>query len=192
MGAIFEKTDLDGVILVKPDVFRDSRGFFLETWQKQRYSTGEIDSGKIDCDFVQDNHSRSAQGVVRGLHYQLVSAQDKLVYTVRGTIFDVAVDIRKNSPSFGRWTGQILSEENQYQLFIPKGFAHGFSVLSRTADVVYKCSDYYAPGDEYGILFSDTDLNIDWKIETPEVSEKDSRNPRLADIDPACLPKQGK
>ncbi|MEA2059998.1 MAG: dTDP-4-dehydrorhamnose 3,5-epimerase [Thermodesulfobacteriota bacterium] len=184
MGAIFEKTDLDGVILVKPDVFRDSRGFFLETWQKQRYSTG-----KIDCDFVQDNHSRSAQGVVRGLHYQLVSAQDKLVYAVRGTIFDVAVDIRKNSPSFGRWTGQILSEENQYQLFIPKGFAHGFSVLSRTADVMYKCSDYYAPGDEYGILFNDEDLNIDWKIETPEVSEKDRRNPALADMDPACLPK---
>ncbi|MFO7884776.1 MAG: dTDP-4-dehydrorhamnose 3,5-epimerase, partial [Desulfobacteraceae bacterium] len=176
MGAIFEKTDLDGVILVKPDVFRDSRGFFLETWQKQRYSTGEIDSGKIDCDFVQDNHSRSAQGVVRGLHYQLVNAQDKLVYTVRGTIFDVAVDIRKNSPFFGRWTGQILSEKNQYQLFIPKGFAHGFSVLSPVADVIYKCSDYYAPGDEYGILFSDKDLNIDWQVEHPGISEKDSRN----------------
>ncbi len=184
MGALFKETDLEGVILVKPDVFKDGRGFFLETWQQQRYI-----NGKIECDFVQDNHSRSAKGVVRGLHYQLKHSQAKLVYAVRGAIFDVAVDIRKNSPTFGRWTGHVLSEENRAQLFIPQGFAHGFSVLSDRADVMYKCSDYYAPGDEYGVLYSDTDLDIDWKVGTPEISEKDSRNPPLSTLAPAFLPK---
>lgn len=184
MGVRFTKTSLKGVILVEPDVFGDSRGYFLETWQKERYINGGIDS-----EFVQDNHSRSEKGVIRGLHYQLKHAQAKLVYAVRGTIFDVAVDIRENSLTFGRWTGHVLSEENKCQLFIPKGFAHGFSVLSSTADVTYKCSDYYAPGDEYGIIYNDPHINIDWRVENPGVSEKDSKNPQLNKVLSTHLPK---
>jgi len=183
MGADFIETELKGVILVKPDAFGDDRGYFLETWQQQRYQ----DNG-IHCPFVQDNHSRSAKGVVRGLHYQLVHPQAKLIHVVRGTIFDVAVDIRKNSPTFGRWTGHLLSEENHHQLFVPEGFAHGFSVLSTRADVMYKCSDYYTPGDEYGILYNDPGLAIDWKVDGPVVSDKDGKNPPLSAVDPVRLP----
>ncbi|SLM30547.1 dTDP-4-deoxyrhamnose-3,5-epimerase [Desulfamplus magnetovallimortis] len=174
MGTRFLNTELDGVLIVEPDVFGDSRGFFLETWHSERY-----ENGGVKADFVQDNHSRSEKGVIRGLHYQFEHAQDKLVYAVRGTIFDVAVDMRKDSPTFGKWTGCILSEENRRQFFIPKGFAHGFSVLSDIADVTYKCSDFYAPGDEYGVLYSDPDLNIDWKVANPNVSDKDLLLPLL-------------
>ncbi|MBF0202365.1 MAG: dTDP-4-dehydrorhamnose 3,5-epimerase [Desulfamplus sp.] len=177
MGTKFIKTDIDGVLIIEPEVFGDKRGFFLETWHKERYRRGGV-----GADFVQDNHSRSEKGVIRGLHYQLKRAQDKLVYAVRGTIFDVAVDIRRDSPTFGKWTGCILSEENRRQFFIPRGFAHGFSVLSDFADITYKCSDFYAPGDEYGILYRDTDLAIDWKVAPPLVSEKDAANPSLAQI----------
>ncbi|MBF0235229.1 MAG: dTDP-4-dehydrorhamnose 3,5-epimerase [Desulfamplus sp.] len=183
---------LDGVLLVEPDVFADSRGFFLETWHQDRYQ-----SYGIDVNFVQDNHSRSKKGVIRGLHYQLQNPQAKLVYAVRGTIFDVAVDIRRGSPTFGKWAGAILSDENRCQLFIPAGFAHGFSVLSDIADVTYKCSDIYTPGDEYGIIYSDPDLNIDWHLDYEDgnkdmkgcsdltqaiVSDKDLLYPRLRDV----------
>lgn len=177
MGTRFIKTELEGVIIAEPDVFGDTRGFFLESWQKERYA-----NGGIEADFVQDNHSRSEKGVIRGLHYQLKNAQDKLVYAVRGTIFDVAVDLRKSSPTFGQWTGCILSEENRRQLFVPKGFAHGFSVLSEMADVTYKCSDYYAPGDEYGVIYNDLDLYIDWQVDSALVSEKDLVHPTLKEI----------
>ncbi|MFO7748504.1 MAG: dTDP-4-dehydrorhamnose 3,5-epimerase [Desulfobacteraceae bacterium] len=183
MGAEFAETDLKEVLLVKPDVFGDERGYFLETWQQQRYQ-----ENGIRCSFVQDNHSRSARGVVRGLHYQLAHPQAKLIHVVRGTIFDVAVDIRQDSSTFGRWTGHILSEENHHQLFVPQGFAHGFSVLSSRADVMYKCSDYYTPGDEYGILYNDPDLAIDWKVDGPVVSHKDGKNPPLSAVEPEFFP----
>lgn len=177
MGTRFIETELEGVVIVEPHVFGDSRGFFLETWQQERY-----EQGGVHGNFVQDNHSRSEKGVIRGLHYQLENAQAKLVYAVRGSIFDVAVDIRKDSPTFGQWTGCILSDENRRQLFVPKGFAHGFSVLSDVADVTYKCTDYYTPGDEYGILFSDPDLNIDWKVTPPLISDKDLVHPTLKEV----------
>ncbi|MBF0228912.1 MAG: dTDP-4-dehydrorhamnose 3,5-epimerase [Desulfamplus sp.] len=183
---------LDGVLIIQPNVFEDSRGFFLETWHKKRY-----EKEGINVSFVQDNHSRSKKGVVRGLHYQLKNPQAKLVYVVRGTIFDVAVDIRKGSPTFGQWTGVILSDQNRCQLFIPAGFAHGFSVLSDVADVIYKCSDIYTPGDEYGIIYNDPDINIDWHLTNFSgdfnnselksitqilVSDKDMKYPKLNEI----------
>lgn len=182
-GKAMDLVLLDGVLIIEPDIFEDSRGFFLETWQKERYQ-----SGGVDANFVQDNHSRSKKGVVRGLHYQLRHPQAKLVYAVRGTIFDVAVDIRRGSPTFGQWTGVILSDENRRQLFIPAGFAHGFSVLSDVADVTYKCSDLYTPGDEYGIIYNDPDINIDWHFNSDAsltqalVSDKDKGYPRLFDV----------
>lgn len=138
--------------------------------------------------FVQDNHSHSERGTLRGLHYQLKHAQAKLVYVVRGEIFDIAVDIRQGSPTFGEWTGSILSEENKCQHFIPEGFAHGFCVLSETADVLYKCTDLYAPGDEYGIIWSDPTIAIDWPTDNPILSEKDSCYPELKDIPEELLP----
>ncbi len=177
MGTRFIATELEGVLIIEPDVFGDSRGFFLESWHRKRY-----EQSGVNVEFVQDNHSRSEKGVVRGLHYQLENAQAKLVYAVRGTIFDVAVDIRKGSSTFGQWTGCILSEENRRQLFVPRGFAHGFSVLSDMADVTYKCSDFYTPGDEYGIVYNDPGLNIDWKVTTPLVSNKDIVHPLLKEV----------
>ncbi len=177
MGTRFIATELEGVLIIEPDVFGDSRGFFLESWHRKRY-----EQSGVNVEFVQDNHSRSEKGVVRGLHYQLENAQAKLVYAVRGTIFDVAVDIRKGSSTFGQWTGCILSEENRRQLFVPRGFAHGFSVLSDMADVTYKCSDFYTPGDEYGIVYNDPGLNIDWKVTTPLVSDKDIVHPILKKV----------
>ncbi len=182
MAVHFIETPLKGLFVIEPDLFGDARGFFTETWQKTRYQ-----NAGIDADFVQDNHSRSEKGVIRGLHYQLKHAQAKLVYTVRGTIFDVAVDLRQGSKTFGQWTGCLLSDENRKQLFVPQGFAHGFSVLSDVADVTYKCSDYYAPGDEYGILFNDPDLAIDWQVDTALVSDKDLIHPCLKDVSPGQL-----
>jgi len=175
---------LPGVVLIKPDVFEDSRGFFMETYHLEKYREKGLD--KV---FVQDNHSFSRKGTLRGLHYQLHHAQEKLVYVVAGKIFDVAVDIRRGSPTFGRWTGTLLSAENRHQLFIPEGFAHGFCVLSETAGIIYKCTKPYAPGDEYGILFSDPTIDIVWPIETPILSEKDLKNPALSEISEAFLPK---
>lgn len=183
MSVKVSSTILDGVMIIEPTVFGDARGFFLETWQKTAYS-----GPARDTVFVQDNHSRSRYGVVRGLHYQLRHPQAKLITVIRGAILDVAVDIRVGSPTFGRWTGHVLSDENHRQLFIPRGFAHGFSVLSQEADVTYKCSDYYAPGDEYGIALDDPDLGIDWQVSDPVISEKDTRNSRLSQVLPEHLP----
>jgi dTDP-4-dehydrorhamnose 3,5-epimerase len=178
------QTEIPGVLLIEPAVFKDGRGVFLETFHQQRYR-----EAGIPVNFVQDNHSFSVQGVLRGLHYQLKKAQDKLIYVVRGEIFDVAVDIRRGSPTFGKWVGAVLSEENKMQLFIPKGFAHGFYVKSEFADVMYKCSDVYDPQDDYGLPWFDPDLHIKWPLSgTPLVSEKDQKHPRLKDIPEKRLP----
>ena len=169
---------LKGCVIIEPRVFGDDRGFFLETFQAVRY---EQEAG-IDLPFVQDNHSRSARGVLRGLHFQKTKPQGKLVRVVRGEVYDVAVDIRSESPTFGEWEGVILSEDNKKQFWVPPGFAHGFVVLSDTADFEYKCTDYYDPSDEGSILWSDADLNIPWPIANPVLSTKDESAKRLVDL----------
>jgi len=166
------------LLLIEPDVHRDARGFFLESYHASRYA----DLGIPDV-FVQDNHSRSGCAVLRGLHYQLDHPQGKLVRVVSGRIFDVAVDIRKGSPYFGRWTGIELSGENQHQLYIPPGFAHGFCVLSEQVDFLYKCTDYYVPGDEYGIAWNDPALAIAWPEMDYLLSDKDRNYPLLAEAE---------
>lgn len=177
------KTALPGVLIIQPDVFRDSRGFFMETYHQKKYS-----EAGIKLNFVQDNYSHSSKGVLRGLHYQLTHPQGKLVYVIKGEIFDVAVDIRRGSPTFGQWVGEILSEGNNYQIFVPEGFAHGFCVLSETADVLYKCTDVYYPDDDRGILWSDQAIGIAWPVQNPAVSDKDSRHPLLHKVSDALLP----
>jgi dTDP-4-dehydrorhamnose 3,5-epimerase len=169
---------LNGCVIIEPSVFGDERGFFLETFQAVRY---EQEAG-IDLPFVQDNHSRSARGVLRGLHFQKTKPQGKLVRVVRGEVYDVAVDIRKGSATFGEWEGVILSEDNKNQFWVPPGFAHGFVVLSDTADFEYKCTDYYDPSDEGSILWSDPDLNIPWPIANPVLSTKDESAKQLVDL----------
>lgn len=165
---------LDGVLIFKPPVFRDERGFFQEIYHIDKYR-----AAGIKLAFVQDNFSFSKQHVLRGLHYQKRHPQDKLVYVVAGEIFDVAVDIRPGSPTFGQWEGYILNEENRHQLFIPAGFAHGFVVLSESACVTYKCTDIYRPEDDCGIIWNDPAIGIDWPIESPSLSPKDAILPRL-------------
>jgi len=167
---------LPGVKLIAPVVHEDHRGFFMESYNRRRFA--EIG---ITDDFVQDNHSRSAAGVLRGLHYQLRHPQGKLMRVVCGAVFDVAVDIRRGSPRFGQWVGMELSEQNQRQLYVPPGFAHGFCVLSERADFLYKCTELYAPGDEYGIAWDDPDLAIDWPPMPYLLSEKDRTFPKLSD-----------
>ena len=179
----FTETTLPGVILIEPVVFEDDRGFFMETYHMGKYAEAGIGQG-----FVQDNHSHSERFTLRGLHYQLNHPQGKLVYVITGEILDVAVDIRRGSPMFGRWTATLLSDRNKRQLFIPAGFAHGFCVLSETADVIYKCTDLYAPGDEYGVLWSDPTIDIVWPVENPILSEKDAKNPELNHIHEEDLP----
>ncbi|OEU52435.1 MAG: dTDP-4-dehydrorhamnose 3,5-epimerase [Desulfobacterales bacterium C00003060] len=179
----FTKTSLFGVLLIDPDVFKDDRGFFMETFHQAKYGNAGIDRV-----FVQDNHSHSKRGTLRGLHYQLKNAQAKLVYVITGEVFDVAVDIRHGSPTFGQWEGAVLSAENKRQIFLPEGFAHGFCVLSETADVIYKCTDLYSPGDEYGIFWADPVIGIDWRIENPVLSKKDSQNPNLSEVPEDLLP----
>jgi dTDP-4-dehydrorhamnose 3,5-epimerase len=169
---------LKDCVIIEPRVFGDDRGFFLETFQAVRY---EQEAG-IDLPFVQDNHSRSARGVLRGLHFQKTKPQGKLVRVVRGEVYDVAVDIRKGSATFGEWEGVILSEDNKKQFWVPPGFAHGFVVLSDTADFEYKCTDYYDPSDEGSILWSDPDLNIPWPSANPVLSIKDESAKRLVDL----------
>jgi dTDP-4-dehydrorhamnose 3,5-epimerase len=169
---------LEGCVIIEPRIFGDERGFFLETFQAVRY---EQEAG-IDLPFVQDNHSRSARGVLRGLHFQKTKPQGKLVRVVRGEVYDVAVDIRKGSATFGEWEGVILSEDNKKQFWVPPGFAHGFVVLSDTADFEYKCTDYYDPSDEGSILWSDPDLDIPWPIANPVLSTKDESAKRLVDL----------
>jgi dTDP-4-dehydrorhamnose 3,5-epimerase len=174
----FTDTALKGVVLVEPDVFTDPRGYFLETYHAGRYAEGGIIGP-----FVQDNFSHSARGTLRGLHYQLKRAQGKLVMALEGRIFDVAVDIRRGSPTFGRWVGLELSGENKRQLYIPPGFAHGFCVLSDTADVLYKCTDIYSPKDERGIIWNDPALAIAWPVSSPLLSDKDRAYKRLSEMD---------
>lgn len=171
-------TKLDGVFILEPKVIGDSRGFFFESFSRRRFA----EATGADVDFVQDNHSRSAKGVLRGLHYQLPpSAQGKLVRVAAGEIFDVAVDIRRSSPTFGQWVGAVLSAENHRQLWIPAGFAHGFLVLSDTADVLYKADAYYAPADEGSVAWDDPAIGISWPGDgAPLLSDKDKTAPGLS------------
>ena len=171
-----EQTKLDGVLLVTPNVFGDDRGFFMETYNQQKAQ--ELG---LPIKFVQDNHSKSSKGVLRGLHYQNPQWQVKLVRVIQGEIFDVAVDIRQKSPSFGEWVGVYLNEENKQQLYVPEGFAHGFVVTSETAEVIYKCTSLYAPEQEGSILWNDPEIGIEWPIEAPQLSEKDKNATRLND-----------
>ena len=167
------------VVLIEPKVFGDARGFFFESFNQKAFN----EATGTNHQFVQDNHSRSAKGVLRGLHYQIQQPQGKLVRVVRGAVFDVAVDIRKSSPTFGRWVGAELSEDNQHQLWVPPGFAQGFLVLSDMADFLYKTTDYYAPQYERSILWNDSDLNIDWPIGEPILSNKDRQGLKFNSAD---------
>jgi dTDP-4-dehydrorhamnose 3,5-epimerase len=169
-------TCLPGVVLIEPRVFPDARGYFMETFNQRRFQ-----EAGLECDFVQDNHSHSARGVLRGLHYQIPHPQGKLVRVVRGEIFDVAVDLCRSSPTFGRWFGTVLSESNKLQLYIPPQFAHGYCVLGDSADVAYKCTETYYPEHEKAILWNDPALGIAWPISSPVVSEKDQRGLRWTD-----------
>jgi dTDP-4-dehydrorhamnose 3,5-epimerase len=179
------ETDIPGVFILEPKMCGDERGFFMETYQKKNFS--ELG---IKTEFVQDNHSKSTQGVLRGLHYQLRNSQAKLVRVLHGEVYDVAVDIRRGSPTFGKWTSVVLSGENKRQFFVPQGFAHGFYVLSETAEFEYKCSDYYEPSEERGILWSDAGLNIDWPLldSNPTLSEKDRKYTSLSSLPEDDLP----
>ncbi|HHH43383.1 MAG TPA: dTDP-4-dehydrorhamnose 3,5-epimerase [Gammaproteobacteria bacterium] len=171
-------TNIPEVLLIEPDVFGDSRGFFMESWHQEKYARAGLDAG-----FVQDNHSRSGRGVLRGLHYQLGRPQGKLVRVVTGAVFDVAVDIRRGSPTFGQWAGAELSEDNHYQLYVPPGFAHGFCVLSDTADFLYKCTEFYAPETEHGIRWDDPAIGIEWPGSDFRISDKDAANGLLSEMD---------
>ena len=174
---IVRPTDLPGVLVVEPKVHRDDRGFFLETYHRERYR-----EHGIDADFVQDNHSRSEGPILRGLHAQRTRPQGKLVRVVAGEIFDVAVDIRRGSPSFKRWTGERLSAANAFQLWIPAGFAHGFCVLSDVAEVEYKCTQLYDPEDELSVAWDDPQIGIEWPEKDPVLSAKDKAAPRLSEV----------
>lgn len=167
-----EQTPIAGVLLVKPKVWGDARGYFVETWQKARY-----EAAGIVLPFVQDNHSMSRAGIVRGLHFQKTRPQGKLVSVSQGRVFDVAVDIRPSSPTFGQWYGVELTGENQWQLWLAPGLAHGFAVLSETAHFHYKCTAYYCPGDEGAIRWNDPDLAVRWPVADPILSEKDKAAP---------------
>jgi dTDP-4-dehydrorhamnose 3,5-epimerase len=177
----FIPSKIPEVILIEPTAFGDHRGFFMETWQRKTFA----DNG-IDYDFVQDNHSKSSHGTLRGLHYQIEQTQGKLVRVIEGSVFDVAVDIRKSSPTFGQSVGCELSAENKNMLWVPPGFAHGFYVMSESAEFVYKCTDYYAPVHERSVLWNDADLAIDWHLvdgEAPILSGKDAEAPSFKDAE---------
>ena len=180
-------TNLPGVIVIEPKVYVDKRGFFLETFREDVL----LQAG-INAHFVQDNHTRSSQGVLRGLHYQMTQTQGKLVRVAAGSVFDVVVDVRSSSPTFGQWYGTELNEDNINMIYVPPGFAHGFVVLSETADFIYKCTDYYHPESEQGIAWDDPDLNIDWSIaeiaEKISLSDKDKQNVKLKDQPAEKLP----
>jgi dTDP-4-dehydrorhamnose 3,5-epimerase len=177
------ETGIPGLLIIEPQIFGDVRGFFLETWQRRRY----LEHG-VAGDFVQDNLSFSRRGVLRGLHFQNPCQQGKLVSVLAGEVFDVAVDIRRGSPSFGRWVGAILSGDNHKQLWLPPGFAHGFCVLSDTAYFMYKCTEFYNPAAEVGICWNDPDVGVDWPLKDVVLSEKDTKYPRLCEISPEMLP----
>jgi dTDP-4-dehydrorhamnose 3,5-epimerase len=178
-----ERTLLKEIVIIEPEAFEDNRGYFMESYQETRYR----DLG-VGVRFVQDNLSYSRKGTLRGLHYQFPRPQDKLVQVIMGEIFDVAVDIRMGSSTYGHWTSALLSDRNHRQMFIPAGFAHGFCVLSETAYVLYKCSDYYSPENEGGVLWSDPDLAIPWPLQDPLISPKDAAHPRLRHIPQNRLP----
>ncbi len=177
----FIKTEIDGVIIVEPKVFGDSRGYFMETYQASAFKEAGILS-----DFVQDNQSKSRKGVLRGLHFQNNYPQAKLVRVIKGEVFDVAVDLRKGSETYGKWVGVLLSDENKRQFYVPRGFAHGFLVLSEEAEFVYKCDDFYHPEDEGGVMWDDPDIGIEWpKLDGAEIllSEKDKKHPKFKELD---------
>jgi dTDP-4-dehydrorhamnose 3,5-epimerase len=174
--------DIPGLLIIEPKVFGDARGFFLETWHRDRYR-----AAGLDMDFVQDNLSCSRRGTIRGLHFQNPRAQGKLVWVIQGAVFDVAVDLRRSSPTFGRWHGLNLSAENRLQFYIPPGFAHGFAVLSETALFAYKCTDFYSPADELTLKWDDPDVGVQWPFSDPTLSEKDQRGIRLKDLPPERL-----
>ena len=171
-------TSIQGCFIIQPRVFEDSRGFFLETYQEERYAK----MLNTELPFVQDNHSRSQVGVLRGLHFQKTKPQGKLVRVVCGEVFDVAVDIRPDSPTFRQWQGVYLSEQNKKQLWLPPGLAHGFAVVSEIADLEYKCTDYYDPADEACLAWDDPVLNVDWPINNPILSDKDKRGVSLGEL----------
>lgn len=177
------QTDIPGLLTIEPDVHGDSRGFFMETWNRKRYE----DSGAPGI-FVQDNVSRSSKGVLRGLHYQYPRSQGKLVMVLEGEVFDVAVDIRRGSPAFGKWHGVTLSAEKKNQFYIPPGFAHGFEVLSDSALFCYKCTDLYYPEHDRGVRWNDPDIGITWHTENPGLSDKDRVTPLLKDVPEDHLP----
>jgi dTDP-4-dehydrorhamnose 3,5-epimerase len=178
-------TPLSGLLVIEPKIFGDQRGYFFESFHAKRYQ-----EAGLNCNFVQDNMSRSQKGVLRGLHFQMEQAQDKLVTVSQGAVFDVAVDIRIGSPTFGQWYGTILDDQNHKQMFVPKGFAHGFCVLSDSADFHYKCSDYYAPEYEMGVIWNDPDIGIEWPFTgAPILSAKDQAYKHLKDLDQSSLPK---
>lgn len=174
----FLPTKIPDVILVEPRVFGDERGYFMETWEQRKFA-----AAGINAEFVQDNHSRSVRGTLRGLHYQIEQPQGKLVRVVGGEVYDVVVDIRRTSPTFGQWVAEILSADNKKMLWVPPGCAHGFLVTSDAADFIYKCTDFYAPQHERCIRWDDPDLNIDWPLngQTPLVSDKDRKGVRFTD-----------
>lgn len=176
------ETDLDGVLIIEPDVYGDHRGFFFETYNQERYKKAGINQN-----FVQDNLSSSIKNTLRGLHFQITYPQAKLVQAITGEIFDVAVDIRPDSKTFGKWVGVLLSENNRKQFLIPEGFAHGFCVISDTALFSYKCSSFYRPDDEGGILWSDPGIDIDWPVKTPILSDKDKNYNTLSQLTPKQL-----
>lgn len=171
------RCDIAGLLIIEPKVFGDARGFFLETWNEQQYR-----GAGLDLRFVQDNLSRSRRGTVRGLHFQNPNSQGKLVYVIEGEVFDVAVDLRRSSPTFGRWHGLRLSAENRLQFFVPPGFAHGFAVLSETALFAYKCTDFYSPKDELTLRWNDPEVGVTWPVSEPVLSEKDQRGLRLREL----------
>ncbi len=178
MSFEFEKLGIDGLVLIKPKVLEDERGFFLESYKKSDFLLNGINS-----EFVQDNHSKSSKGVLRGLHYQIAPEQQaKLIRCIKGRISDVALDLRKSSKTFGKWAKVELSEENNNMLFIPEGFAHGFVVLSEEAEILYKTNREYSPKHDRGILWCDEDINIDWGVSNPILSEKDKNQPKLCNV----------
>ncbi|MCX7111075.1 MAG: dTDP-4-dehydrorhamnose 3,5-epimerase [Proteobacteria bacterium] len=179
-----EATPLSGVLLIQPDLFGDHRGYFQESWNRQKYA----EQG-LDVDFVQDNLSFSKKGILRGLHFQNPQPQGKLVQALQGEVFDVAVDIRQGSPTFGQWFGAVLSAENHLQMYVPEGFAHGFCVLSETALFAYKCTEYYNPQTEHSLRFDDPDIGIQWPLdEAPSLSAKDVNAKLLKDFPHDLLP----
>ena len=176
-------TSIEGILIIEPKTFKDNRGFFMETYNQKRYNA----SG-INTTFVQDNLSYSLKNTLRGLHFQIKHPQAKLIQVISGEIFDVAVDLRSDSATFGKWTGIHLSDENKRQMFIPEGFAHGFCVLSEFALFYYKCSDFYAPEDEGGIIWSAPDIGVEWPVENPIISEKDNQFQKLSGLTAEKLP----